>query len=51
MTPRCPECVDVYLEPAEERDEHVSPAGARYRCPECGLLWEQDGSGLLIEAE
>jgi predicted RNA-binding Zn-ribbon protein involved in translation (DUF1610 family) len=44
----CPDC-DSELVADDQHDDHTSPAGARYRCPDCGALRERDASGLLIE--
>ena len=44
----CPDC-DGVLVAYDQHDDHISPAGARYWCPDCGTRWERDASGLLVE--
>lgn len=47
---QCPDC-DGELEADDQHHDHLSPAGARYRCPDCGARWERDASGLLVEMD
>lgn len=50
VTPRCPDC-NAEFEPADQHDDHTSPAGAPFLCRSCGTRWVRDATGLLIDAD
>lgn len=44
----CDDC-DAELENEDTgRSEHISQAGARYRCPDCGARFELDATSTLL---
>ena len=47
---RYPDC-DAELVADDQHDDHVPPAGAHYRFPDCGARWLREASGLLIESD
>lgn len=50
MVVTCPDC-DAVLVPYDQHEDHISPAGARYWCADCGARWERDASGMLRDVE
>ena len=46
----CLDC-DAELVANDQHDDHLSPAGARYQCPDCGALWVWGANGLSNEID